>query len=80
MYVVSPIFLNKNLIQVKKMKNNWAVFGSCYQWARKPQNYPITASYIGGLTPIKKVRWLTLCEGAKSMLCQSKGESLAATS
>ena len=29
----------------------WVVFGSCYQWARKPQNYPITASYIGGLTP-----------------------------
>jgi len=28
------------------------VFGSCYQWARKPQNYPITASYIGGLTPL----------------------------
>jgi hypothetical protein len=29
----------------------WAVFGSCNQWARKPQNYPITASYIDGLTP-----------------------------
>jgi len=29
----------------------WAVFGSCKQWARKPQNNPITASYIGGLTP-----------------------------
>jgi hypothetical protein len=28
-----------------------AVFGSYHQWARKPQNYPITASYIDGLTP-----------------------------
>ena len=28
-----------------------AVFGSCYQWARKPKKYPITASYNVGLTP-----------------------------
>jgi len=32
-------------------KSDRAVFGSCYQWVRKPQNNPITASYYGGLTP-----------------------------
>jgi len=33
----------------KLQKRDRAVFGSCYRWVRKPQNYPITASYIGGL-------------------------------
>jgi hypothetical protein len=39
-------------IKINKFVNK-AVFGSCYQWARKPQNYPITASYIDGLTPLQ---------------------------
>jgi len=39
-------------LQKQMIVKFWVVFGSCYQWARKPQNNPITASYIGGLTPL----------------------------
>ena len=39
------------------VKKQRAVFGSCKLYGRKPQNSILTASYNGGLTPLKRLGW-----------------------